>query len=426
MPVQTELYQSALGAEAVYALSNLAHLTSKEDISQKLAREFSHQKQLLDQAFWSPEKKFYAYALDKNGQRMETPSVLANVSLWFGLLDEDHSEQMIDQLADADHQTDWGMRIISSQNPAYDPGGYHYGSVWPLFTGWAAVGEYRYHRALPAYSNLRANSLLALDGALGHVTEVLSGDYYQPLSTSSPHQIWSAAMVVSPLLRGLLGLEIDATSHQLRLAPHVPAGWKSFEIHNIHIAAGIVDLKYERNEDSITLETRRTGAGDCSMEFSPALSPRAEVTGADINGHPVSLRVERNPEDQHAVVRFAVSSGPTTLHLLLRNDFGYNISSDLPPLGERSQGLRVLSESWGPKHQSLTLNVSGISGKLYNLTLWNSKQVASVEGGKLVKEENGEMRIRVELPATDSASYVHGKVLIHFTAEGGGSKTKDK
>jgi glycogen debranching enzyme len=426
LPVQTELYQSALGAEAVYALSNLAHLTSKEDLSQKLAREFSHQKQLLDQAFWSPEKKFYAYALDKNGQRMETPSVLASVPLWFGLLDEDHSEQMIDQLADADHQTDWGMRIISSQNPVYDPGGYHYGSVWPLFTGWAAVGEYRYHRALPAYSNLRANSLLALDGALGHVTEVLSGDYYQPLSTSSPHQIWSAAMVVSPLLRGLLGLEIDATSHQLRLAPHVPAGWKSFEIHNIHIAAGIVDLKYERNEDSITLETRRTGAGDCSMEFSPALSPRAEVTGADINGHPLSLRVERNREDQHAVVRFPVSSEPSTLHIHLRNDFGYNISSDLPPLGERSHGLRVLSESWGPKHQSLSLNVSGISGKLYNLTLWNSKQVASVEGGKLVKEENGEMQIRIELPATDSTSYVHGKVLIHFTAEGGGSKTKDK
>jgi len=45
-------------------------------------------------------------------------------------------------------------------------------------------------------------ALLALDGSLGHVTEVLSGDQYQPLSTSSPHQIWSAAMVISPLLRG--------------------------------------------------------------------------------------------------------------------------------------------------------------------------------------------------------------------------------
>src|SRR6266480_654693 len=112
--------------------------------------------------------------------------------------------------------------IWSSQDPRYNPGGYHFGSVWPLFTGWASVGEYRYHRALPAYLNLRANALQALDGSLGHVTEVLSGDYYQGISTSSPHQIWSAAMVVSPILRGMLGLEANAISHNLVFAPHIP------------------------------------------------------------------------------------------------------------------------------------------------------------------------------------------------------------
>jgi len=426
LPVQTELYQSALGAEALQALSNLAHLTGKDDLSQRLAREFTQQKQLVDQTFWSPEKKLYAYALDRNGQRIDVASVLATVPLWFDLLDQDHVQLMIDQLADSDHQTDWGMRIISSQNPVYNPGGYHFGSVWPLFTGWAAVGEYRYHRALPAYSNLRSNSLLALDGALGHVTEVLSGDYYQPLSTSSPHQIWSAAMVVSPLLRGLLGLETDATSHQLRFAPHEPAGWKSFEIHSIHVAGATLDLKYKRTEDGITLEMRRTGSGECTMEFSPALSPRAEVAGAEIDGRPVSLRVEHNSQDQHVVVRFPVYSEPSTLHIHLRNDFGYSVSSNLPLLGERNQGLRVLSESWGPRNASLTVNVSGIPGKQYDLILWNSGQIASVEGAKLIKGENDEMRIRVELPGADFSSYVRRKILIHFIAEGGGSKNKKK
>ncbi len=426
LPVQTELYQSALGAEALRALSNLAHLTGKEDVSQTLAQEFVRQKQLVNQAFWSEEKKIYAYALDRDGRRSDVASVLATVPLWFGLLDEDHAQPMIDQLADSDHQTDWGMRIVSSQNPLYNPGGYHFGSVWPLFTGWAAVGEYRYHRALPAYSNLRSNALLALDGALGHVTEVLSGDYYQPLSTSSPHQIWSAAMVVSPLLQGLLGLEIDATSRQLRFAPHVPAGWKSFEVQNIRVAGSVVDLKYRRTEEGITLELRRTGSGDCAMEFSPALSPRAEVVSAEINGRPVALRLERNHEDQHVVVRFPVYNGPSTLHLRLRNDFSYDISSSLPSLGERSQGLRVLSESWGPKNESLTVNVSGIPGKQYEFTLRNSGQIASIEGAKLIPEENGERRIRVELPGTDSSSYVHGKILIHFTGEDSAPKPSKK
>jgi glycogen debranching enzyme len=422
LPVQTELYQSALGAQALHALSNLAHLAGKDNLSQKLAQEFARQEQLVDHTFWSPEKKTYAYALDQNGKRMETASVLATVPLWFGLIDRDQAQQMIDQLDDADHQTDWGMRIISSQNPVYDPGGYHFGSVWPLFTGWAAVGEYRYHRAVPAYSNLRSNALLVLDGALGHVTEVLSGDYYQPLSTSSPHQIWSAAMVVSPLLRGLLGLESDSTSHELRFAPHVPAEWKSFEVRNVHVAGATLDLKYLRTEEGLTLEMRRTGSGDCLMEFSPALSPRAEVSSAEIDGRPVSLRVERNSEDQHVVLRFPVPSGPGRLRVRVRNNFGYDVSSNLPQQGERSQGLRVLSESWSPKHESLTVNVSGIPGKQYDLSLWNSRQIASVEGGKLIQGENGQGWIRVELPGTDLSPYVRAPILIRFAVEGSARK----
>ena len=412
LPVQTELYQSALGAEALQALSNLARLTGKGDVSQKLADEFVHEKQSVEQAFWSSEKKTYAYALDTNGRRIETASVLATVPLWFGLLDKDKAGQTLDQLADADHQTDWGMRIISSQNPLYNPDGYHYGSVWPLFTGWAAVGEYRYHHAQSAYANLRSNALLALDGALGHVTEVLSGDFYQPLSISSPHQIWSAAMVVSPLLRGLFGLEADATTHQLRFAPHVAVEWKSFELHNIRVAGAIIDLKYSHTEDGITLQMQRTGSDDCTLEFSPAVSPRAVISGAEIDGRRVAVRMERNREDQHVSVRFPINAGSSTLHIHLRNDFGYSISSNLPPLGERSQGLRVVSESWDPKDESLTVEVEALPGKPYDFILRESNQIATVEGAKL--STDGEKRMRVQLTGTGS-SYVHGKIVIHFT-----------
>jgi len=425
LPVQTELYQSALGAKALQALSNLAHLTGKDDVSQKLAEEFAHQKELVDQAFWSPTKNSYVYALDPSGQRIETASVLATVPLWFGLLDEDKAGRTLDQLSDADQQTDWGMRIISSQNALYNPDGYHYGSVWPLFTGWAAVGEYRYHHAQSAYANLRSNALLALDGALGHVTEVLSGDFYQPLSTSSPHQIWSAAMVVSPLLRGLFGLDADATTHQLLFAPHVPAEWNSFELHNIRVAGDTIDLRYKRTKDGITLEMQRSGSGDCTMEFSPAVSLRADIIGAEINGHRVALRMERNHEDQHVSLRFPINAGSSTLHIQLRNDFGYSMISNLPPLGERSQGLRVVSESWGSKNQSLTVEVAGVPGKAYDFILRNSNEIATVEGAKLITENAGEKRMRVQLAGIDSF-YVHGKILIHFTAHESGGKITHK
>ena len=42
--------------------------------------------------------------------------------------------------APARSPTDWGARILSNRSALYDPLSYHYGSVWPLFTGWAAMG----------------------------------------------------------------------------------------------------------------------------------------------------------------------------------------------------------------------------------------------------------------------------------------------
>jgi glycogen debranching enzyme len=80
---------------------------------------------------------------------VDEPTVLATVPMWFGLLDAEKVAAMAAELAAPEHETDWGMRIISSRAARYNSGGYHFGSVWPLFTGWASVGEYRYHRAFP-------------------------------------------------------------------------------------------------------------------------------------------------------------------------------------------------------------------------------------------------------------------------------------
>ena len=55
--------------------------------------------------------------------------------------------------------------------------------MWPLFTGWASVGEYRYHRAEAAFANLQANARLTLMAG-GNTTEVLSGSTAIALSTA--------------------------------------------------------------------------------------------------------------------------------------------------------------------------------------------------------------------------------------------------
>jgi glycogen debranching enzyme len=410
LPVKTEFYQSALGVEALRSLSNLAGFVGKDDVKKESTAEFERQKPALDQAFWSPETKSYAFALNQNNQRVDEPSVLSTVPMWFGLPDPAHAEEMITRLADADHETDWGMRIISSHSSRYDGSGYHFGAVWPLFTGWASVGEYRYHRELAAYSNLRANALIAVDGSLGHFTEVLSGDSYEGFSTSSPHQIWSAAMVVSPLLRGLFGLQSDAHNHQITLAPHVPADWTSFAIHNVHLETVRVDFRYHKTLNSITLETTRSGTGDCWVEFAPAFSLRTKIISVEMNGKPLLFKIQPNAEDQHLSIRFPVDGGPSSVVIRLKNDFGLTLANELPALGGTSRSLRVISTSWNSEHTQLNVEVSGVPGTDYDLEVWNRAQISSVEGAVLTKQG----KIRLEIPNTKGADYSHHKLVIHF------------
>jgi len=414
LPAKNEFYQSALGVEALQALSSLAGFSGKDDLKKQLAAEFDQKRALLDQTFWSAEKEIYAFAVKQNNQRTDEPSVLATVPMWFGLTDPGHAGQMIAQLSEADHESDWGMRIISSRSKVYDGSGYHFGSVWPLFTGWASVGEYKYHRPLPAFFNLRANALLATDGSLGHFTEVLSGDYYQSFSTSSPHQIWSAAMVVSPILRGMFGLHADAVNHQVTLAPHVPADWTSFAIRNLPVGPAAVDFQYRKTANSIVLETKSTGAGDCWVEFSPALSARAQVIGVEMNGQRLAFNMQSNGEDQHVSVRFPAHGGSKRVVIRVKNDFGLSVSNELPPLGSTSRGLRVISESWNEARTQMTVELSGLPGRQYELDAWNSSQISSVEGAALHQGALNQGKIHVDFPAASSDEYEHRAIVFHF------------
>lgn len=413
LPVRAEFYQSGLGVEALQSMASLAGFLGKDDLKKELAAEFERQKPALDEAFWLPAAKSYAFALNLNNQRVDEPSVLSTVPMWFGLPDADHAEEMITRLADADQETDWGMRIISSHSNVYDGSGYHFGAVWPLFTGWASVGEYRYHREFPAYSNLRANALMNNDGSLGHFTEVLSGDYYQGFSTSSPHQIWSAAMVISPILRGLFGLQSDVEKHEIAFAPHVPPDWTSFGIRNVHLGQVSVDFQYRKTRDSVTVEATRSGAGDCWVELSPAFSLRTKVVSVEMNGTPLPFKIQANDEDQHVSMRFPIRGGANSVVIRVQNDFGLTLANELPGLGSTSRGLRVISNSWNPARDQLMVEVSGAAGMNYELGVWNPEQIRSVDGAVLTKQG----KIRIDIPLDKGTEYAHQTVVIHFGKE---------
>jgi hypothetical protein len=412
LPVKTEFYQSGLGLEALRSLASLARIVNKDDVATDLQALFDRQRPAFNQMFWSPEKKRFAFALDESNRTVNELSVLTAVPMWFGLTDADKTQSTIQQLVDTDLQTDWGMRIISNHSSLYDGSGYHFGSVWPLFTGWASVGEYRYHQPLSAYSNLQANASLTFDGSLGHVTEVLSGDYYQPLSTSSPHQIWSAAMVISPIVRGMLGVEVDAHNRNVKMTPHIPADWRSFSLDNLGIGEATVAVDYRRTPELLTLEVKRAG-GDCTFDFNPSFSLRTSVTSVEVNGRSLPFQLSTNVSDQHVAIQLPLTTETTTVRMHLKNDFDFSFENSLPALGSASQSLHVLSETWNGDRSELTLSLSGLSGKTYELNLRNASQIVNVQGGRLLKDAD-EGKLVVSFAPANSESYVHQNIVLHF------------
>jgi hypothetical protein len=240
------------------------------------------------------------------------------------------------------------------------------------------------------------------------VTEVLSGDYYQPLSTSSPHQIWSAAMVISPLLRGLLGLETDDADRRVIFSPHLPADWRWVRVQRVRAGSTTVDFRYRKTAEEISLEVE--SSGDLNLEFSPAISPRAELTGARANDRPVHVELKTTETDQHAILRTIVKKGKTTLRIGLDNDFRVSYQPSLADLGSTSRELRIIRETWSPYR--LILNLAGLAGAEYDLVVSDPAQITSIEGGELK-----DRKLRIQIPGSQSADYVNEKVTIHLAAK---------
>lgn len=385
LPVRTEFYQAGAFVEALRSMSTLAGRMGDRALAAQLDSDFQAKKQKLNELFWIPASKTWAFAIARDGKPVDQPSVLATVPMWFGLTDAVRSRDMIGLLAGESHATDWGMRIISARSPLYNPAGYHFGSVWPLFTGWASVGEYRYHAADAAYANLVRNSWLALDGSGGNTTEVLSGDVYSPLSTASSHQTWSAAMVISPLLRGLFGLSVNALDRHIALEPHPPASWSRFEIRNVSLGSAKIAFSFEREIAGTILRIRNSGSQPFQLDFAPALPPVTAVTSARFNGAPVKWTREDAGPDWHARISVTVPSGESALAVDYSNSFGYSMAVPPPRLAEPSSAARIVSAAWNEPDQ-LTLVVSGLRGTAQRIDLFGAARVAETDGAQLAPD----------------------------------------
>jgi hypothetical protein len=202
----------------------------------------------------------------------------------------------------------------------------------------------------------------------GFVTEVLSGKFFQPLGRSSSHQLWSSAMVLSPAIRGLFGIDADALHRNLRLQPHLPASWDSAEIRNVRVGDDLYEITLKRDRDHLLATVRS-----------------AQPTVLCLNNQNEACH------DRSATTR--------TISLPLPAVEVSLAEQQLPEPGSPTSQPRVIDESYQAEDLSLTLE--GLARTTVDLFLRNNRLDPSGKRAVAVKLEGAERigdKLRVTFP----------------------------
>ncbi len=262
MPHQ-EIYLAALDEQASTAFANIAKATGHRELGEDAMKRAASIAQQIESEYFVPAADFYAFSWNANGRLDTSPTIYPSVSDWDGTFRLAHSSGMLNRWASDEFSTDWGARDLSPTVSFYDPISYHQGSVWPLFSGWLSVSEYRNSRSLSGYEHLMQNADLTWAQDLGAITEVLSGEFLRWLGLSTSHQLWSSAMVISPTVRGLFGLEWNATGNTLTVTPSLPAMWNEAKIARVPVGHSLLALDMQRS--GTTLLVRAGGQGSVNI-----------------------------------------------------------------------------------------------------------------------------------------------------------------
>ena len=224
---------------------------------EKRAKELEQQaetlKQKFNQVFWMEDEGCFAYGLDPHKKQITTIASNAGQVLWGGIADQEKAERTATRLLQEDMWSGWGIRTLSSKNPAYDPLAYQRGAIWPQDNGIIAAGFKRYGLVQEANQVIRAmfDAIERFDA--NRPPEVFAGlqrkgatDFpvLYPGGANIP-QAWATGSIFM-MLQTILGLRADASHKRLYVKPTLPEWLPEIELRNLHVGACSIDLRFWR------------------------------------------------------------------------------------------------------------------------------------------------------------------------------------
>jgi glycogen debranching enzyme len=157
----------------------------------------------------------------------------------------------------------WGIRTLSSKNPAYDPLDYQNGSVWPQDNGIIAAGFKRYGLIKEANYVIRGlfDAIERFDAY--RPPEVFAGlkrkgdmDFpvLYPGGANIP-QAWATGSIFH-MVRTILGIRADAPHKRLYVHPTLPNWLPDLELQRLQVGPCKVTIRFWREGSQSRWEVR--------------------------------------------------------------------------------------------------------------------------------------------------------------------------
>jgi glycogen debranching enzyme len=349
-----EIYLALLDQQASEAMASLEKLLGNLDKSSAAQQRADTIAKTIESEYYDPDKSCYAFSRNADGSLDRSSTVYPALAWWSSKSILAHPEGCLKQFAAHTLNTDWGLRDVSTDEKFYDGMSYHQGSVWPLFTGWAALAEYRGNQPLAGYQMLMENANLTRAQDLGAVTELLSGDFYVPFGRSTSHQLWSSAMVITPTLRGLFGISIDAQAKTITVNPHLPASWDHAEVLDLQVPGGPTSLYFTRTEDRLEVYLSPTAGEEWHL--------RSDLPGATygpLNKVP-SKKLRMTPQEGIRTPLPALEVEYSLGGLNVIESVEASLPGRPPLPGARTSKFRFLHSEYGD--HKLVLTAEGLAG----------------------------------------------------------------
>ncbi|MBA4313336.1 MAG: hypothetical protein C0417_11985 [Chlorobiaceae bacterium] len=356
--IYADVYTCGVFVQGIKEMKYMAELVGDSLMAAQAEAQFKKAQPRLEKLFWLEKEGFYAYGATEKCEQVREKTPWSGVAMMFGLLREERSAKSIEAFNSADLCTDWGVRSLSNKSELFDPTNYNYGAVWPFISSFFNTAQFKHHYALSGYQILQANIKHVFDHALGVVPEVFSGELNEKLGEGYHHQGFSTTGYMLPLVRGLLGLEVDGKLGSFIFSPHLPPNWKEIEIKYIKIGTSKINI--DMNNAVVPKGYKIYVEHDRTNEILGKLSP-AFPLGTEIDDSSIVTN-----QDIHAISLIDFQYSDVYGSPLLRS-----IAIALPDshllIGQRNSGLKFISQRI--EGNRLIFIVEGLSGESYTVNV---------------------------------------------------------